>query len=168
MNYTLIFNDDLTIYGFFQDLPINLNKKYIVIDNNLYTYLVDSLGSLKLKKDINLLTKKIYTIKDKNIFEYKNNMEYEDPKPTRIDLLEDQNAKLILEQAHNSIRLNKLEVILKPYTLDLKSSGSTNNWYEDIKIYYDKNNYNIEEMKLFVISNMITKDQYKTITGLDY
>lgn len=153
--------------GFFiEGIHINIPIPNIQITEALWKKLLLLTNDFKLKDKIP--KKLIFTEEDFKDFEIIP-FEYEDPKPTRLDLLEDRNAKLILDQAHNLIRLNKLEEILKPSTLDLKYSGSNiNNWYEDIKIYYDKNNYKVEEMKLFVLSNMITEDQYKTITGLDY
>lgn len=40
--------------------------------------------------------------------------------------------------------------------------------YKMIKRYYDKGLYTNEEMKIFVNSNMITREQYKEITGVEF
>lgn len=40
--------------------------------------------------------------------------------------------------------------------------------YDNIKYLYSVNAYNKENLKAFVESGTITKDQYKEITGEDY
>ena len=44
------------------------------------------------------------------------------------------------------------------------------NWFDTIKKYYDTKHpsYNNESLKVFVKAGMITSEQYKIITGIDY
>lgn len=41
-------------------------------------------------------------------------------------------------------------------------------WYKFCKTNYGAGNYNNENMKVFVVKNKITAEQYKEITGIDY
>jgi len=43
-------------------------------------------------------------------------------------------------------------------------------WFETVKRYYDNKHprYTDEGIKVFVVAGMITAEQYKEITGIDY
>ncbi|MGC6588013.1 XkdX family protein [Paenibacillus sp. Dod16] len=43
-------------------------------------------------------------------------------------------------------------------------------WYSIVKRYYDNEHplYNSESLKTFVVAKMITPDEYKQITNVDY
>lgn len=43
-------------------------------------------------------------------------------------------------------------------------------WFDAIKRYYDNGHpsYNNESMKMFVVAKMITAEQYKQITNIEY
>lgn len=40
--------------------------------------------------------------------------------------------------------------------------------FNKVEKYYDKGFYTDEQMKVFVVANYITAEEYKTITGNDY
>lgn len=40
--------------------------------------------------------------------------------------------------------------------------------YEDIKYYYDRGFYTKDNVKIFVVAEWITEEEYKQITGDDY
>ena len=42
------------------------------------------------------------------------------------------------------------------------------NWFEKVKRYYDKGMYTDEEVKVFVQTSKITKEEYTIITGKNY
>lgn len=42
------------------------------------------------------------------------------------------------------------------------------NWFNKIKKFYEKGIYNIEDVRVFVMSNKITKLEFKKITGMDF
>lgn len=42
------------------------------------------------------------------------------------------------------------------------------NWFEKVKKYYKAGYYTNEQVKVFVVGEKITKEQYKEITGIDY
>ena len=41
-------------------------------------------------------------------------------------------------------------------------------WFKVCLEYYQAGYYNNTSLKVFVVKNKITADQYKTITGIDY
>lgn len=41
-------------------------------------------------------------------------------------------------------------------------------WYNSVKEYYDMGFYTNANVKIFVIANMISTDDYKKITGEEY
>lgn len=41
-------------------------------------------------------------------------------------------------------------------------------WFNSVKRYYDLGMYAKEQVKVFVVANYITKEDYKIITGEDY
>lgn len=41
-------------------------------------------------------------------------------------------------------------------------------WYSSVKEYYDMGFYTNDNVRVFVIANMITEEDYKNITGEDY
>lgn len=41
-------------------------------------------------------------------------------------------------------------------------------WFDTVKGFYDDKLYTKEDVKVFVVANMITEEQYKEITGEDY
>ena len=41
-------------------------------------------------------------------------------------------------------------------------------WYDSIKRYYNMGFYTNEQMKIFVVAEFITVEQYKEITGVEY
>lgn len=41
-------------------------------------------------------------------------------------------------------------------------------WYTNIKHYFEKGYWTLEQVKMAVVKNKITKEQFKEITGEDY
>jgi len=41
-------------------------------------------------------------------------------------------------------------------------------WYDSVKRYYNMGFYTNEQMKIFVVADFITAEQYKEITGVEY
>lgn len=41
-------------------------------------------------------------------------------------------------------------------------------WYDSVRRYYNMGFYTNEQMKIFVVAEFITAEQYKEITGEDY
>ena len=41
-------------------------------------------------------------------------------------------------------------------------------WYDSVKRYYNMGFYTNEQMKIFVVAEFITVEQYKEITGEEY
>lgn len=41
-------------------------------------------------------------------------------------------------------------------------------WYTKIKEFYDKDLWTVEQVKMAVVKEKITTEEYKTITGQDY
>ncbi|EPZ61766.1 hypothetical protein H477_5928 [[Clostridium] sordellii ATCC 9714] len=90
--------------GFYQqnkDYDI-IPKPNICISSELRWYLQQITQGFKIKDLID--PKEIYTIEDKDIFEIIP-FEYEKLKPTRIDLLEKQNAFLVKESLEKDIQI---------------------------------------------------------------
>ena len=134
--------------GFYQskdnDIIPNPN---ICISSELRWYLQQITEGFKIKDSIDF--KEIYTIEDKDIFEIIP-FEYEKPKPTRIDLLEKQNAFLVKESLEKDIQIKKLNISLAQATL--------NSVKKDIEL--KKMNTNIAQTTL----NLVKKDiQIKAI-----
>ena len=103
--------------GFYQkskDTDI-IPKPNICISSELRWYLQQITEGFKIKDLID--PKEIYTIEDKDIFEIIP-FEYEKPKPTRIDLLEKQNAFLVKESLEKDIQIKKLNMSLAQATLN--------------------------------------------------
>jgi uncharacterized XkdX family phage protein len=42
------------------------------------------------------------------------------------------------------------------------------NWYDFCKTNFQLGNATIDNLKIYVVKNKITADQYKEITGVDY
>ncbi|MDU2686765.1 MAG: hypothetical protein E7C44_04795 [Paeniclostridium sordellii] len=144
VNY-LIYNDDLSFEECFPETFSNLedieSNNVLVIDEKLYSYLQNLTTDFKLKENFEL--KELYTIEDKDIFEIIP-FEYEKPKPTRTDLLEQQNAFLIKESLEKDIQIKELNMNLAQATLE-----SIN---KDIEI----NNLNTNMAKATL--NLVNKD----------
>lgn len=41
-------------------------------------------------------------------------------------------------------------------------------FFDAVKYYYDTNRYDNDKVKVFVKAKMITEEEYKKITGVDY
>lgn len=41
-------------------------------------------------------------------------------------------------------------------------------WFPYIKSYFDLKLYTTDDVKIFVVVNWITKEEYQTITGVEY
>lgn len=41
-------------------------------------------------------------------------------------------------------------------------------WFETVKYFYDASLYTVDQVKIFVVKNKITAENFKTITGQDY
>ncbi|CEP41575.1 Uncharacterised protein [[Clostridium] sordellii] len=135
--------------GFYQQSKDNdvIPKPNICISSELRWYLQQITQGFKIKDSID--HKEIYTIEDKDIFEIIP-FEYEKPKPTRIDLLEKQNAFLVKESLEKDIQIKKLNISLAQATL--------NSVKKDIEL--KKMNTNIAQTTL----NLVKKDiQIKAI-----
>lgn len=104
--------------GFYQQNKDDdiIPKPNICISSELRWYLQQITEGFKIKDSIDF--KEIYTIEDKDIFEIIP-FEYEKPKPTRIDLLEKQNAFLVKESLEKDIQIKKLNMSLAQATLNL-------------------------------------------------
>ena len=113
----------------------------IIINQQLWEYLRCLTNDFKLKENFEL--KELYTIEDKDIFEIIP-LKKEKPKPTRIDLLEKQNAFLVKESLEKDIEIKKLNMSLAKATL--------NSVKKDIE--FKKMNTNIAQTTL----NLVKKD----------
>lgn len=113
--YKLIYNEDLICQGFCKEgIHQVIPSLHININSELKEYLM-ALGNFKIKEDSDL-TKPLYTYDDKEIFEIVT-FEYEKPKPTKADLLEQQNAFLIKESLEKDIQIKELNMDLAKATL---------------------------------------------------
>lgn len=110
--------------GFYQQNKDDdiIPKPNICISSELRWYLQQITEGFKIKDSIDF--KEIYTIEDKDIFEIIP-FEYEKPKPTRIDLLEKQNAFLVKESLEKDIQVKGIEKDVA--NLILKSLGGNLN-----------------------------------------
>ncbi|MEF9991324.1 MAG: hypothetical protein RR657_01690 [Peptostreptococcaceae bacterium] len=110
--------DSLKFNGFYleeihgSDIP----QPYLFIDDALWKYFQSITTDFKIKEAIVL--KEIYTIEDKDIIEIIP-FEYETPKPTRLDVIEEQNANLIKEDLQKDIQIKDLNMSLAQTTLNL-------------------------------------------------
>ena len=107
--------DTLKIKGFYDEISSNIPSPYILINENLYKYLQGLTEDFKIKDSIDF--KEVYTMEDTDIFEIIP-FEYEKPKPTKIDLLEKQNAYLIKENLKKDIQIKDLNMNLAQTTLN--------------------------------------------------
>ena len=166
VNY-LIYNDDLSFEECFPETFSNLedieSNNVLVIDEKLYSYLQNLTTDFKLKENFEL--KELYTIEDKDIFEIIP-FEYEKPKPTRTDLLEQQNAFLIKESLEKDIQIKELNMNLAQATLESinkdieinkESHITIKNKSNTYKIYLNEIKY-IEVQKKNMIIHTINKD----------
>lgn len=119
MNYD---NESLKFKGFYIDdiHGENIPSPYINIDEGLWKYLQNLTEEFKLKEGI--LVKKLYTLTDKDIIETIPFVR-EDPKPTRIDTLEEQNASLLLDIASKDSEIDKLNQIVSELVLTVAQGG---------------------------------------------
>ncbi|MDU2686718.1 MAG: hypothetical protein E7C44_04545 [Paeniclostridium sordellii] len=110
--------------GFYQQNKDDdiIPKPNICISSELRWYLQQITNDFKIKDSID--PKEIYTIEDKDIFEIIP-FDYEKPKPSRTDLLEQQNAFLIKESLEKDIQVKGIEKDVA--NLILKSLGGNLN-----------------------------------------
>ena len=120
MNYD---NESLKFKGFYIDdiHGENIPSPYINIDEGLWKYLQNLTEEFKLKEGI--LVKKLYTLTDKDIIETIPFVR-EDPKPTRIDTLEEQNALLLLDIASKDAEITELSQSQAQIILDSAQKDS--------------------------------------------
>ncbi|MCQ4699076.1 hypothetical protein NE452_16240 [Paeniclostridium sordellii] len=102
--------------GFYQQNKDDdiMPKPNICISNELRWYLQQITNDFKIKDSIE--PKEIYTMEDTAIFEIIP-LKDEKPKPTRIDLLEKQNAFLIKKSLEKDIQIKELNINLAQSTL---------------------------------------------------
>ena len=109
--------DTLEFNGFYLDEEHDIiPTPNIQIDEGLWEYLQSITEKFKVKEA--LVLKDIYTIEDKDIIEIIP-FEYEPYKPTRTDILEEQNANLIKESLEKDIKIKDLNMSLAQTTLNL-------------------------------------------------
>lgn len=110
--------DTLKFDGFHleDNYSLNIPEPNISIDFEMWKYLRSIPEDFKLKED--LTAKDFYTIEDKEIIEIIP-FEYEDSKPSRVDLLEKENANLLQESLQKDIEIKDLNMNLAQTTLDL-------------------------------------------------
>lgn len=116
MKIYMAYKDDTREFnGFYQGKDNNdIPKPNVCISNELRWYLQQIIQGFKIKDSID--PKEIYTIEDKDIFEIIP-FEYEKSKPSRTDLLEQQNAFLIKESLEKDIQIKELNMNLAKATL---------------------------------------------------
>lgn len=115
-------NESLKFKGFYMDdiHGKNIPSPYININEGLWKYLQGLTEDFKLKDGI--ISKKLYTLNDKDIIEVIPFV-YEDPKPTRIDNLEEQNASLLLDIASKDSEIENLNQIVSDLVLTVAQGG---------------------------------------------
>lgn len=118
MKVYMSYTHDLRFNGFYaEDIHgSNIPEPYITIDNELWKYLQNISEDFKIKEALEL--KELYTIDDKEIFEIIP-FEYKDSKPSRVDLLEKENANLLQESLKKDIEIKDLNINLAQTTLSL-------------------------------------------------
>ncbi len=110
--------DTLKFDGFHLEdkYSLNIPEPNISIDFELWRYLQSITEDFKLKEEF--ISKDFYTIEDKEIIEIIP-FEYEDSKPSRVDLLEKENANLLQESLKKDIEIKDLNINLAQTTLSL-------------------------------------------------
>ncbi|MDU2094807.1 MAG: hypothetical protein E7E88_15325 [Clostridium perfringens] len=110
--------DTLKFDGFHLEdkYSLNIPEPNISIDFELWRYLQSIPEDFKLKEEF--ISKDFYTIEDKEIIEIIP-FEYEDSKPSRVDLLEKENANLLQESLKKDIEIKDLNINLAQTTLSL-------------------------------------------------
>ncbi len=129
------------IKGFYYEFSTKKPENYILIDEELCKYLQSLREDFKINIPID--PKEFYTIEDKDIFEIIP-FKYNNPKPTRTDLLEKQNAFLVKESLEKDIQIKNLNMSLAQATLNAVK--------KDIEL--KKMNTNIAQTTL----NLVKKD----------
>lgn len=114
--YMSYHSDTLQFNGFYlegihDEIPI----PNICINEDLWSSLRELTTAFKLTKDFS--QKEIYTLEDRDLFEIIP-FKYEKPKPTKTDLLEEQNAYLIKENLKKDIQIKDLNMNLAQTTLN--------------------------------------------------
>lgn len=119
MNYDY---ESLKFKGFYIDdiHGENIPTPNIEINNDLWKYLQNLTEDFKLKE--NFESKEIYTLEDICIIQTIPFVS-EYPKPTRIDLLEQENADLLLDSALKDERIEQLENDLSDLMLEIATIG---------------------------------------------
>lgn len=118
MNYILSYNENGNFNGFFLESENNIPHPNIYITKDLYNYLIDGIGTFKIKSNLNL-GKKIYTLSDTEIFEYVSNIEISEEVNSEEVNLEKQNAYLIKESIKKDIEIKDLNMSLAQTTINL-------------------------------------------------
>lgn len=110
--------DTLKFDGFHLEdkYSLNIPEPNISIDFELWRYLQSIPEDFKLKEEF--ISKDFYTIEDKEIIEIIP-FEYEDSKPSRVDLLEKENANLLQESLKKDVEIKDLNINLAQTTLSL-------------------------------------------------
>ncbi|MEG1410950.1 MAG: hypothetical protein RSD36_14025 [Terrisporobacter sp.] len=133
---------------------LEVPEPFLELDEELWDYLHTLQEDFKIREAIVL--KEIYTIEDKDIIEIIP-FEYEAPKPTRVDVIEEQNANLIKEGLQKDIQIKDLNMSLAQTTLNLIN--------KDIEV--KDLNTNLANTTLNLVSNDIeVKDIQKDIANL--
>ncbi|MRZ79658.1 hypothetical protein GKD14_02175 [Paeniclostridium sordellii] len=102
----LVYNEDLICEGFYKEsIHKIIPSSHINIDPELKAYLIQ-LGSCKIKKDSNL-QKPLYTYSDIEMFE-KVIIDYEKPEATHSEIVEEQNAQLLIDNASKDSQIADL------------------------------------------------------------
>ncbi|TAN63558.1 hypothetical protein WS9_015650 [Paraclostridium sordellii 8483] len=113
--------DSFTFNGFYlEEYNHVIPSPNIIISPRLWEYLLSLTSDFKLKENFEL--KELYTIEDKDIFETIPFV-YEEPKPTRIDVLEQENADLLLDSALKDSKIEQLENDLSDLMFEVASIG---------------------------------------------
>lgn len=138
---------------------------YEVIDEDLYnkTKIVDVVVQSVEERDS--------MIAEKRAIQETERAEYMAKQPEgRLDVLEDENATLFLMLMET---VPEVSAVNDVYEMDEPSGASRMgrigiNLFGIAKRYYDKGIYSKANVRLFVIKNAISEEQYKEITGEDF
>ncbi|CEJ74221.1 Uncharacterised protein [[Clostridium] sordellii] len=119
MNYDC---ESLKFKGFYIDdiHGENIPTPTIEINNDLWKYIQNLTEDFKLKE--NFESKEIYTLEDICIIEIIP-FEYKEYEPTRIDILEQENADLLLDSALKDSKIEQLENDLSDLMLEIATIG---------------------------------------------
>ena len=119
MNYDC---ESLKFKGFYIDdiHDENIPTPNIEINKDLWKYIQNLTEDFKLKE--NFKSKEIYTLEDICIIETIP-FENEKPKTTRIDILEQENADLLLDSALKDSKIEQLENDLSDLMLEIATIG---------------------------------------------